>query len=338
LFKDVFKSTFKGAVSELAEYTQLAENDILKQIRSVYSRQIKEWKGVIGEQLTQDKVIEFYRDTGSYLFDLVQYNYENPYYARWTEDLFNFCAGLKNEKGELKILDFGGGIGSQIISLSKLKAAKLSYADIAGKTFEYATWRLNRRHIDIDMIDASKEDFLEDRMYDVVITLDVVEHLLDPEATVRYLVKHIKPDGYLAVVTSFVDNNGEAGWHLNADRYTDEAFYNFIKSLGMEMLNNEYPRIFQKNEDLVTFLSEIASAIGEGRSADSRRYIESYLQLHPFDLDMLVKYAKVCLGLGDRDTSLESLEKVLLLNPDMPEALEIAEEIKSKDNENTSCK
>jgi glycosyltransferase involved in cell wall biosynthesis/2-polyprenyl-3-methyl-5-hydroxy-6-metoxy-1,4-benzoquinol methylase len=338
LFEDVLRSTFKGAVSELAEYTQLKDNDILKRIRSVYSQQIQEWKGVIGQQLTQDKVLEFYRRTDSYLFDLVQYNYENHYYVQWTEDLFNFCAGLKNERRELKILDFGGGIGSQMISLSRLKGAKLCYADIPGKTSEYAKWRFNRRHVDIEMIDASKEDFLEGRMYDVVITLDVVEHLVDPEAVVRYLVNHIKPDGYLAVVTSFVDNNGEAGWHLNADRYTDEAFYDFIKSLGMELLNNEYPRIFQKNNELVTLLEEIASAIGEGRYADSKIHIESYLQLRPFDLDMLVKYAEVCLRLGERDVALENIEKVLLLNPDMPEALGIAERIKSTDNENTSCK
>ena len=338
LFEDVFQSTFKGAIFELAEYTQLKDDDILKRIRSVYSQQVQEWKGVIGEQLTQDKVLDFYRRTDSYLFDLVQYNYENPYYAQWTEDLFNFCAGQKNERGELRILDFGGGIGSQMISLSRLKGAELSYADIPGKTFEYAKWRFNRKHIDIEMIDAGKEDFLEGRMYDVVVTLDVVEHLVDPEATVRYLTNHIKPDGYLITVTSFVDNHGEAGWHLNVDRYTDEAFYNFIRSLGMEMLNNCYPRIFQKNNELVTLLAEIASAIGEGRYADSKGHIEAYLQLHPFDLDMLVKYAAVCLRLGERDTALENIEKVLLLDPGMQEALEIAEKIKSKDNENTSCK
>ncbi|MBI5057050.1 MAG: glycosyltransferase [Nitrospirae bacterium] len=338
LFEDVFRSTFKGAIAELAEYTQLKDNDILKRIRSVYSSQVQEWKSVIGEQLTQDKVLDFYRRTDSYLFDLVQYNYENSYYIQWTDDILNFCAGLKKDRGELNVLDFGGGIGSQMISLSKMKGTKLSYADIPGKTFDYAKWRFNRRHIDIDMIDASKEDFLDGRMFDVVITLDVVEHLVDPEAAVRYLTRHIKPDGYLAVVTSFVDNHGEAGWHLNVDKYTDEAFYDFIKSLGMEMLNGEYPRIFQKSNELATLLTEISSATGEGRYADSRGHIESYLQLHPFDLDMLVKYADVCLRLGDTDTAIENIEKVLLLNPVMPEALEIAEKIKRRDNENTSCK
>ena len=102
LFEDVFQSTFKGAISELAEYTQLKDDYILKRIRSVYSQQVQEWKGVIGEHLTQDRVLDFYRRTDSYLFDLVQYNYENPYYAQWTEDLFNFCAGLKNERGRVE--------------------------------------------------------------------------------------------------------------------------------------------------------------------------------------------------------------------------------------------
>jgi 2-polyprenyl-3-methyl-5-hydroxy-6-metoxy-1,4-benzoquinol methylase/glycosyltransferase involved in cell wall biosynthesis len=333
LFEEVLRSTFKGAVRELAEYTRITEQDIFKRIRSVYSQQIREWKGIIGDKLTDDKVNEFYRNTDSYLFDLVQFNYENSHYMQLTEEVFSFCASLNRERGGLKIIDFGGGIGSQMISLSVLKGAELSYADIPGKTFEYAKWRFRRRQIEIDMIDASKEDFLADRMYDVVITLDVIEHLVSPETTVGYLAKHINPGGYLVVLTSFIDNNGEAGWHLNVDRYTDEAFYNFIKTVGMDMINQGYPRIFQKNEQLVSIIEGINSARREGRFADSRKYMESYLELRPVDLDMLVKYADVCLMLGDRDTASENLEKVRLFNPDMPEALKIAEKIRRMDNE-----
>lgn len=322
LFRKIFQSTFKGAVIELAEYTQLPEKDVLKRIRSVYSQQVREWEGIIGKKITQDKVEEFYSDTESYLYDLVQYNYENPNYIQWAEDILNFCARLKKAKGDLKVLDFGGGIGSQLIALSVMKDAELSYADIPGKTFEYAKWRFNRRHLDVDMIDAGKEDFLGEKTYDVVIALDVVEHLVDPKAAVEYLTRHITPDGCLIIVTSFVDNNGEAGWHLNVDKYTDEAFYDFIKTLGMETLNNELPRIFQKDEELVALIDQINSSVGEGRFADSGRYMESYLQLRPVDLDMLVKYADVCLMLGDRDTALENLDRALLFNPGMPEALE----------------
>jgi glycosyltransferase involved in cell wall biosynthesis/2-polyprenyl-3-methyl-5-hydroxy-6-metoxy-1,4-benzoquinol methylase len=338
LFEEVLRSTFKGAVRELAEYTCLPEKDIVKRIRAVYAQQIREWRGIIGEKLTDDKVNEFYRNTDSYLFDLVQYNYENSFYIQLTEEVFSFCAGLSKERGGFKILDFGGGIGSQMISLSVLKGAELSYADIPGKTFDYAKWRFRRRQIDVDMIDASKEDFLGDKMYDVVITLDVIEHLVSPETTVEYLTKHIKPGGYLAAFTSFVDNNGEAGWHLNVNRYTDEAFYNFIKTSGMDMINQGYPRIFQKNEELVSIVGGINLSISEGRFADARKYMESYLQFRPVDLEMLVKYADVCLTLGDRDTASENLDKVRIFNPDMPEALKVAEKIRRMDNETSSCK
>ncbi|MFA6149239.1 MAG: methyltransferase [bacterium] len=338
IIEEAAESTFKSAVCELAEYTCLKEKDILERIRKVYSQQIREWRGTIGEKVTDDKVNEFYRDTDSYLFDLVQYNYENSFYINLTGEIFRFCASLNTEMAGLKIMDFGGGIGSQMISLSVLRGAELSYADIPGKTFEYANWRFKRRQMDIEMIDATKENFLDDKMYDVVITLDVIEHLVNPESSVRYLMKHIKPNGYLVAVTSFIDNNGEAGWHLNVDKYTNESFYDFIKTLGMEMMNETYPRIFQKNEELVALMEGIDSATREGRFADSRKLMEFYLQFRPVDLDMLVKYADACLMLGDRNTASENLEKVRIFNPDMPEALKIADKIRRMDSEITHGK
>ncbi|RJQ13676.1 MAG: glycosyltransferase [Nitrospiraceae bacterium] len=340
LFERVFETTYKGALRELAEYTHLPVKDILNRIRSIYSRQVEEWRGLIGDKTTRDKVREFYRDTDSYLFDLVQYNYENLYYMKWTEDIFNFCAELKKQKGDLKILDFGGGIGSQLIALSALKNAELSYADIPGKTFEYAGWRFNRRHLAIDIIDATRGDFLAGRMYDVVITLDVIEHLVDPEAAVEYLLRHIRPGGHLIIVTSFVDNNGEAGWHLNVDRYTDDSFYNFIEKQGMEMLNEgRLPRYFRKPfEDPDDLRPQIYSAISEERFADARNLMETHLEMHLLDLGILVRHAEVCLKLGDCRAASESIEKVVMFSPDMPEAVEIAKEIRRRDNENTSCK
>jgi cyclopropane fatty-acyl-phospholipid synthase-like methyltransferase len=235
-------------------------------------------------------------------------------------------------------MDFGGGIGSQLINLSALKDAELSYADIPGKTFEYAKWRFNKRHLDINLIDATKDDFLGDRMFDIVIALDVVEHLVDPEASVEYLVKHIKPDGFFIVITSFVNNNGEAGWHLNVDKYTDEGFYSLIKSLGMEMINEGIPRGFRKDRELSSLVEAMKSAIRENRCVESRNYLESYLHLRPLDLNMLLKHSEICSRLGDREAALESLNKVKLFNPDMPEVWELECMINKENNEITSCK
>jgi len=317
----------------------LPANDILKRIHSIYPEQVREWKEVTGEKITRDKVNEFYRNTGSYLFDLVQYNYESPYYIRWTDDIFNFCARMNKERGGVRVLDFGGGIGSQLISLSALKGAELSYADIPGRTFEYAEWRFRRRHLDINMFDASEDDFLEDRTFDVVIALDVIEHLVDPEAAVGYLVKHIKDGGCLITVTSFVDNHGEAGWHLNVDRYTDDKFYNFIETSGMEMLNNDLPRYFRKSfKDPDDLKQRIDSAIAGERFAAAKSLMEEHLEMHPADIDTLLRHAGISLRLGDYGPASDSIGKVLLFCPDLPEAFELAEEIRRRTDEITSDK
>jgi len=319
LLDNVFRLTFKGAIAELAEYRNLTERDTLKRIRSVYVQQQQEWGETIGDNLSENKVAEFYSQTDSYLFDLVQFNYENKLYLQWTDDILNFCSGLNKDQKHLEIMDFGGGIGSQIINLSTIRDTKLTYADISGNTFEYAKWRFNNRGLNINLIDATNEDFLGNRMFDMVIALDVVEHLVNPEESVEYLINHIKPDGYFIVNTSFVDNNGEAGWHLNVDKYTDEGFYSLINSLGMETINEGIPRIFRKDTELFRLIASIKSARNENRLEDARKYVESYLELRPVDFKILVQHADLCTRLGDREAALESLNTISMFNPDMPD-------------------
>ena len=254
-----------------------------------------------------------------------------------SQDLLNFCADLIKKQGCLKILDFGGGTGSQLINISALKEVELCYADIPGKTFDYAKWRFNKRALDIQLIDATKEDFLGNLKFDVVFAFDVIEHLVDPEESVEYIVKHLNPDGFLVALASFCDNDGEAAWHLNVDKYTNEGFYGFIKSLGMEMMSEGMPRLFKKDKELSGLIENLKAAINENRLEDARRHMESYLQLRPVDLNMLVKHAYLCLKLDDMEASHESLNKIRLFNPDMPEALELENMINKENNEITSC-
>ncbi len=337
LIDHVYLSTFKGAISELAEFVHLTEKNTLKRIRSVYAQQLKEWRGAVGKDVTKSRVAAFYSDTDSYLFDLIQYNYESSTYMKWSQDLFNLLADLNKAQGHLDILDFGGGIGSQLINVSSLKGAALNYADIPGKTFEFAQWRFNRRMLNINMIDATKEDYLGNMLFDVVFAFDVLEHLVDPEKSVDYLIRHIKPDGFLVAITSFVDNDGDAGWHLNVDKYTDEGFYSVIKSLGMEMMNEGIPRVFRKDRELSVLLSELKTAEIENRLVDARTYMEQYLEMRPVDLQMLLRHADLCTRLHDREATQASLNKVRLFNPDMPEVRAIEELINKEKNEVTSC-
>lgn len=161
-----------------------------------------------------------------------------------------------------------------------------------------------------------------------MIMLDVVEHLVEPEKTVKYLIEHLNPNGYLIMFASFYNNNGEAGWHLNVERYTNEGFYNIVKEMGLEMLNSAPLRFFRKAfEEPADLIAEIDATIAEGRHADARGLIESYLELHPLDLSIIIKYSEVCSKLHDYDTALDNLEKVLLFNKEMTGAVELKRQI-----------
>ncbi len=55
--------------------------------------------------------------------------------------------------------------------------------------------------------------------------------------------------------------------------------------------------------------------------------LEEYLNTHPADLNMLYKYAEVCYKLGFKAEALESLEKILIFEPERKDAVDMRKEI-----------
>ena len=60
---------------------------------------------------------------------------------------------------------------------------------------------------------------------------------------------------------------------------------------------------------------------------EAKKRLEDYLETHPADLDMLCKYAEVCYMLGFKDKAIESLERVLIFEPDRKDAIKLKEKI-----------
>jgi 2-polyprenyl-3-methyl-5-hydroxy-6-metoxy-1,4-benzoquinol methylase len=65
-------------------------------------------------------------------------------------------------------LDYGAGVGDLCIELRR-KGYNVTYADVGGKTFEFAKWLFERKNVNIPMINLSKQD-LEDK-YDTIICM-----------------------------------------------------------------------------------------------------------------------------------------------------------------------
>ncbi len=71
----------------------------------------------------------------------------------------------------------------------------------------------------------------------------------------------------------------------------------------------------------------VKTAIEAGNLDGAKKVLEGYLALHPVDIDVLLKHAEVCCGLGLLDKAMEDLEKILIFEPDREDALELRERI-----------
>lgn len=71
----------------------------------------------------------------------------------------------------------------------------------------------------------------------------------------------------------------------------------------------------------------INMAIKSGNFEEAKGTIESYLELHPVDMNMLYKHAEVCCNLGCRDEAVKSLRKIRLFYPEREDAINLLESI-----------
>ncbi len=71
----------------------------------------------------------------------------------------------------------------------------------------------------------------------------------------------------------------------------------------------------------------INMAIKSGNLEEAKGTIESYLELHPADMNMLYKHAEVCCNLGCKDEAVVSLRKILLFHPEREDAVNLLESI-----------
>lgn len=127
------------------------------------------------------------------------------------------------------VLDFGAGIGSQLLPFAKKIGCRCTHVDVGGVMMKYAAWRY-RRCQPVELI-SLENNYMEagvpelaDRTFDLVICTEVLEHVPEPERLVTMLAEFVKPGGLCVATVSFDDDDGMVPMHLNVDRYKNEVF------------------------------------------------------------------------------------------------------------------
>jgi len=92
-------------------------------------------------------------------------------------------------------LDFGSGVGSGALLFSAA-GIDTTLADISSTLLDFCRWRLERRALRARFLDLKQAE-LPEAGFDMILAMDVFEHLADPADTAERVWRALKPGGLL---------------------------------------------------------------------------------------------------------------------------------------------
>jgi 2-polyprenyl-3-methyl-5-hydroxy-6-metoxy-1,4-benzoquinol methylase len=90
-------------------------------------------------------------------------------------------------------LDFGSGVGSGAL-LFATAGVHITLADISTTLLDFCRWRFAQRGLSADFLELSTKA-LPTASYDMILALDVFEHLVDPVGVIEQVWRALRPGG-----------------------------------------------------------------------------------------------------------------------------------------------
>ena len=184
-------------------------------------------------QYTPDELAGLYRDLyydeeKNFATDYRERDHANlaPLYRRVVRDLLRRYPALRPSNGSVvRVLDFGAGVGFFLNACrtERLTPLGIEFSDVAAR---YANERLG---LDVRTDPERTLARLGDREFQIVTAWQVIEHLPDPVATLKELVRVLAPGGVLAVAVpnlGSIRHRLEGARWFNIQNLTHLAFFN----------------------------------------------------------------------------------------------------------------
>ena len=114
---------------------------------------------------------------------------------------FNLDANSLKPLAGLKILDIGCGGGLLSVPLTRL-GAEVTGMDASDKNIAVAKIHAEKENLNIEYISTSAEDLAATgRQFDVVLNMEVIEHVADVSSFMQASSQLVKPNGLMLVAT-----------------------------------------------------------------------------------------------------------------------------------------
>ena len=127
----------------------------------------------------------------------------NPVRLRYIKDTITKKFGNKSEKlplKDIKILDIGCGGGLLSEPLSRL-GATVTGIDASDRNIKIAKMHLEKSKLDIDYYCSSPEKFVAKEKFDVVLNMEIVEHVDNVDFFLFKSSELLKKDGLMFIAT-----------------------------------------------------------------------------------------------------------------------------------------
>jgi SAM-dependent methyltransferase len=221
----------------LSDFTQLSKDECLSKLRaSDPAAMARAWEQAAPR--TSKEIRTFYVETNDYLWELMAWNSSRAYdsylarVARLTE--------LLPPRSHSRALDYGSGVGTVALHLAKL-GYEVTLADVPGSTSEFARERLRVHGCRFDILEIQEDvPVLPIGAWDLVVSFDVLEHVVAPRDVTKALVGALAPGGGAAFVASF---GGADGYplHLKSGvaQFADHRWPLYLQSLGMKHVGSD---------------------------------------------------------------------------------------------------
>ncbi|MFT5048309.1 MAG: 2-polyprenyl-6-hydroxyphenyl methylase/3-demethylubiquinone-9 3-methyltransferase, partial [Porticoccaceae bacterium] len=149
-----------------------------------------------------DKLAKEWWDESGKFWPLHRLNQIREYYLKQQICLhFERDVTLNNALQGLSVIDIGCGGGILSESMAKL-GATVTGIDVVPKSLQVARQHGLSQQLDIEYIDCSAEEMLQlGRQYDVVLNMEVVEHVVELPIFISSCAQLVKADGITFIAT-----------------------------------------------------------------------------------------------------------------------------------------
>ena len=171
--------------------------------------------------------------TGEYLGYFRPEDRQNPFrqiYAQKRVEVLRLAHEALAGSSAAQVLDIGGGMGRIAVPLAEqyhVHLCDISEAMLAQAQAAAVSANIPNGQLATSVVDASKPLPFEDASFDLIICLDLLVHLPDPQAAVRELYRVLRPGGVALIDAS----NSVPLWVFCYPRYVGKRPSRWLKTL-----------------------------------------------------------------------------------------------------------